>query len=136
MGTRKQRTRNHGTWTEAQFWGRIRANLRQLSLHWKPRQEALKRQSVLLKINNRKRRFYRCLGCETWFENGVLQAHHKIEAGSLTCPEDLPGFVRRMFVEVDGWVGLCPECHEGEHRSGRLSDFVRNNAGRTSRGSK
>ena len=43
-----------------------------------------------------------------------IQIDHKIEAGSLTCGDDLKGFVERLFVEVDGLQILCNKRLDGK----------------------
>lgn len=36
---------------------------------------------------------------------------HVQECGSLRAFEDLPGFVKRLFVEADGLRVVCKRCH-------------------------
>ena len=33
-------------------------------------------------------------------------------AGTLTCGGDLPGFIERLFCEVDNLQVLCTDCHD------------------------
>jgi hypothetical protein len=112
MGQKVARTRNANTWTEAQFWGRIRSQLRKLSMYWIPRKEALEAVRRPNQSNNKKLKWeYQCSDCKNWFRQDGVEVHHDIEAGSLKCAEDLPGFVTRLFVE-NGWKVLCVACHK------------------------
>ena len=93
------RTRNAGTWTEAQFWGAVRSGWRLKFRHWKPVKGCIKTSYV-------KGKGYQCAGCKEFFRTQKeLQADHIIPCGSLKCEDDLVAFLRR----------LCPEGEEGEH---------------------
>ena len=41
-----------------------------------------------------------------------IQIDHIVDAGTLTCSNDLPGFVDRLFCEVEGFQTLCKPCHQ------------------------
>ena len=40
-----------------------------------------------------------------------ISVDHIIPCGSLTCADDLPAFVEKMFCEVEGLQVLCGDCH-------------------------
>ena len=102
------RTRNNFTLTESAFWGFIRSTLRNASRWWKPIQQCKLNSRRAYKGTKKLQKWeYRCNHCKEWFMEKEIQIDHKIEAGSLTCGDDLKGFVERLFVEVDGFQTLC-----------------------------
>ena len=106
---------NSGTMTNAGFFGMIRAALRQKSRWWKPVAECKKLAKRKYTGLNKKQRFeYQCNLCKSWFPEKEISVDHKIEAGQLNKLEDLPGFVKRLFCEVDGLQVLCDECHQNK----------------------
>lgn len=105
------KTRNGGTWTESQFFGMIRAALRNKSRFWIPIQNALKEARRKYRGENKRQKWeYLCSECSCYFPKNNVEVHHSIAVGSLTCFEDLPGFVERLFAE-DGYEVVCKECH-------------------------
>ena len=125
-----QRTRNGGTWTEAQFWGRIRGALRKTFAAWIPMKRALiasrrechRIDRPLLKFE------YQCALCKEWFplkEEGpegkkLVQVDHKNRAGSLRSYEDLTGWVTRLTDEdPNAFQVLCIPCHQGKTQQER-----------------
>ena len=109
---RVTRTRNNGTLTESAFWGAIRAVLRQASRWWKPLAECKKRaKRSYVGPNKRRKIAYECNHCKKLFLSEEITVDHIIQAGTLKCAEDLPGFVTRLFCEVDGLQCLCNDCH-------------------------
>lgn len=109
---RVERTRNSGTMTEAMFWSTIRSNLRRQSMFWKPIQDAKKASRRAYKGPNKRQKFeFRCNECGNYFPDKEVIVDHILEAGSLRCYADLPGFVERLFCEIDGFQTLCNGCH-------------------------
>ena len=105
--------RNSGTMTENAFWQLIRSALRQKSRWWKPVAEAkLLARRTYRGANKRQRYEYLCNNCRKWFPDKETDVDHIIPAGSLRCAADLPGFVERLFCEVDGLQVLCVDCHD------------------------
>lgn len=113
-----KKTRNLNTWTESQFWGRIRSALRRLSMYWKPAQEAKTRARRPYKGTNKRVKWeYQCNSCKKWYKGNQVDIDHIIEAGSLKCSDDLKGFVERLFIEdVDGYQVLCKPCHKNKKK--------------------
>ena len=106
------KTRNSGTMTESAFWSFIRSALRQKSRWWKPVSECKQKAKRAYKGSNKRQKFeYQCNYCKNWYAEKNINVDHIIPAGTLTCANDLPGFVDRLFCEVDNMQCLCTECH-------------------------
>lgn len=113
--SRVEKLRNHFTLSEAGFWSLIRSNLRNASRWWKPVAECKKLARRVYKGKNKSQKWeYQCSHCREWFMEKEIAVDHKIEAGSLTCGDDLKGFVERLFVEVDGLQILCNKRLDGK----------------------
>jgi 5-methylcytosine-specific restriction endonuclease McrA len=108
----KIKPRNNGTMTEAAFWTFIRSALRNKSRFWKPVTQAKINSRRLYKGVNKRQKFeYQCNICKHWFPEKEINVDHIIPAGKLNCAEDLPGFVIRLFCEIDNLQVLCQNCH-------------------------
>ena len=107
------KTRNSGTMTESAFWSFIRSALRQKSRWWKPITECKLKAKRTYKGPNKRQKFeYQCKKCKQWFAEKNINVDHIQPAGSLNCAEDLPGFVNRLFCEIDNLQVLCEPCHD------------------------
>lgn len=113
MAAKVEKTRGSGTFSEAGFWGMIRAALRQKSRWWKPVADVkLAARRTNQSANKRLKYEYQCAQCKNWFSDKEVEVDHKIEAGSLRNGDDLKGFVERLFCEKDGLQVLCKDvCH-------------------------
>ena len=107
------KVRNSKTLSEAGFWSFIRSALRNKSRFWKPIQECKQLHKRKSQSLNRKLKFeYQCSECKDWFPEKEIDVDHIFAAGSLNKADDLPGFVERLFCEVDGLQLLCKKaCH-------------------------
>lgn len=106
------KTRNNGTLTESAFWAFIRSALRNKSRYWKPiTQTKMNARRPYSGPNKRQKFEYQCNHCKKWFAEKVINVDHIIPAGTLTCANDLPGFVERLFCETDNLQVLCESCH-------------------------
>lgn len=102
-----------GTMTESVFWGFIRSALRQKSRFWKPITECKLQARRLYKGTNKRQKYeYQCNMCKNWFIEKKINVDHIVPAGALTSSKDLPGFVERLFCEVDNLQVLCEKCHD------------------------
>ena len=120
---RVPRTRNNQTMTESAFWSWIRSALRQKSRWWKPAAEAKLRARRPYRGKNKRQKWeYECAECTQYFKSKDVNVDHKTPAGSLKCYEDLPGFVERLFCEVDGLQVLCTKCHDIKTADERKTD--------------
>jgi 5-methylcytosine-specific restriction endonuclease McrA len=108
------KTRNAGTLTESAFWSFIRSALRQKSRWWKPIglcKQLAKRKYIGPKKKTRQIWEYQCAKCLNWFPDKEINVDHILPAGSLNNANDLPGFVERLFCEIDNLQVLCNVCH-------------------------
>ena len=113
--SRVPKTRNAGTMTESAFWSFIRSALRQKSRWWKPITECKMKARRPYKGPNKRQKFeYLCNSCKTWFPDKQINVDHIVGAGSLNCSNDLPGFVDRLFCELDNLQVLCETCHNNK----------------------
>lgn len=105
--------RCNGTMTESAFWSFIRSTLRQKSRFWKPILQCKMNARRVYKGTNRRQKYeYQCNMCKNWFIEKKINVDHIIPAGSLSSAKDLPGFIERLFCEVDNLQVLCEKCHD------------------------
>ena len=98
--------------TEAAFWSMIRSTLRNKSRFWAPIKEAKLSNRRPYKGPKKLQKYeYQCNHCKQWFAEKHINVDHIVGAGSLNCYQDLPGFVERLFCEVDNLQVLCETCH-------------------------
>lgn len=110
---RVPKTRNAGTMTESAFWSFIRSALRQKSRWWKPITLAKQKARRPYKGPNKRQKFeYLCALCNKYHPEKNINVDHMVPAGSLNCAHDLPGFVERLFCELDNLQVLCTTCHD------------------------
>lgn len=112
MGKKVIKTRNAGTMSESAFWAFIRSALRQKSRWWKPVTQCKLNAKRPYKGTNKRQKFeYQCNKCKKWFPDKQINIDHVLPAGELNKADDLPGFVERLFCEVEGLQCLCLNCH-------------------------
>jgi 5-methylcytosine-specific restriction endonuclease McrA len=101
-----------GTMTNSGFWGFIRSALRQKSRWWKPITDCKIAARRLNKSNNKRLKYeYQCNTCRNWFPEKEIVVDHIVPAGTLTCYEDLPSFVKGLFCELEHLQVQCDDCH-------------------------
>lgn len=106
---------NNGTMTQSMFWSMIRSALRQKSRWWKPIAQAKTNARRRYKGPNKRQQWeYQCNQCKAWFSEKNINVDHIIPAGQLNDFHDLPGFVKRLFCEVDGLQVMCSKCHDAK----------------------
>ena len=119
------KTRNLNTWTESEYFSRIRSALRKVFTYYKPMQEALRLASRPSqdKTNPRLKTEYQCAHCFKWFKRSDVEIDHKIECGSLKTYEDVVPFIQRLTNEdINNYQILCSGCHlvkGGEYRKSK-----------------
>ena len=83
---------------------------------WPPKYEALaavKRPFVAVNGEKSRQKFeYQCAVCGQWFPQKLVSVDHIIPVGTLRKFDDLPGFVQRLFVGVEGLQVLCDPDHQ------------------------
>lgn len=108
------RTRNLGTMTEVEFFGKIRSALRKAFRFWKPMNAALEKASRPNQSSNaRLKNEYQCAKCGGWFARKDVEIDHIEECGSLMSLQDIPKFVERLTKEdVNAYQVLCKKDHK------------------------
>ena len=112
--TKVARTRNLGTWTEAEYFSRIRSALRRVFRYYKPMYRALELASRPSQSANKKlKKEYQCAHCKKWFKRADVEIDHIIGAGSLRSYEDIVPFIKRLTTEiVEHYQVLCKKDHK------------------------
>lgn len=106
------RTRAGNEWTEARFWQFIRTALRRTHQRWPAKRIARQQARRKNKASSGRLKWEsQCACCKKWFPDKETELDHIIECGSLRSYDDLPGFVRRLFCEPEGYQVLCIPCH-------------------------
>ena len=105
------RTRNAWTWTEAEFWSKIRSALRHISMFRKPITNYKKSKQQPYKWPKKIQKYvYECEQCWRSYSSKEVEINHIVPAGSLKCSDDLKWFVDRLFCE-EGFELICRSCH-------------------------
>jgi len=118
---RVPRTRNANTMTESQFFAMIRSALREKSRWWKPIGSVRMKSRRPYKGTNKRQKYeYQCNKCKQYFPDKQIQVDHIFPAGRLAAFDDLPGFVKRLFIEEDGLQVLCTDCHNNKTKEERI----------------
>ena len=108
----KERPRCGGRWTEARYRQFVRTALRNATVKWGPKHDALESASrPTTSRDKRRRKDYQCAICGLWWPPKGVQVDHIVPVGSC---EDWNAFIERMFCEEDGLRVLCLECHKNE----------------------
>lgn len=112
--SRVEKPFNHGTLSQAGFFGMLRSCMRNKSRFWKPIQECKKLARRGVKGKGAQKWEYKCNDCGKYFMDKEIAIDHIIEAGELKCFEDLAGFAKRLFVEISGFQVLCNNRLDGK----------------------
>jgi len=117
----KDKPYNNGTMTEAKFRSTIVAGLRKASMYWKPKTQAIKnaRNGYLVNpLTHRENNAGKCESCCNRFLEKELKADHinpvvPVEGfdNNTFLGVNWTEYIKRMFVEVEGYQVLCKECH-------------------------
>ncbi len=108
------KTRNMNTWSDAEYFSRIRSALRRVFRYYKPMQEALKLASRPSQDTNNKRlkTEYQCNCCKKWFKRADVEIDHIEELGELRKYEDVVPFIQKLTVEdPSAYQILCKKDH-------------------------
>ena len=108
-------TRNGNTWTESEYFSKIRSFLRRGFRYWKPMQTALNLASRPSQSDNKRlKKEYQCNNCKNWFKRDDVEIDHVLECGSLNNYDDIVPFIQRLTKEeVDAYQILCKNvCHK------------------------
>lgn len=120
MGKKTPPFPEYEEWTTSRFWSFIRSTLRRAWTRWPPRYQAL--NDAKRTVTGKRHKYeYKCSSCKKWFKQKEIQTDHIEEVGSLKDYEDLPDFVRRLFVAKDKIQVMCKSCHQGKTNDSRQS---------------
>lgn len=109
---RVPRTRNAGTWTEAEMWGRIRSCLRRMSIYWRPARQALLAARIPFRGPRGQKWAFLCADCQKLFKRSQVELDHVIACGSLRCYADVGAFLERLLPEdANAYKVRCRSCH-------------------------
>jgi hypothetical protein len=108
------KTRNHNTWSESEYFSRVRSALRSRFRFWIPMQKALEKVSrPSQSINKRIKKEYQCAHCKEWFKRADVQIDHIEECGALNCYNDIVPFLKRLTKEnINAYQILCKNDHK------------------------
>lgn len=119
MGKKTPPFPEYETWTTARFWAFVRSALRKAFTRWPPKYECLNDARTPYEGDGRQKWQYKCAECEQQFMQKEVEVDHIEQAGSLKTYEDLPEFVRKLFVRKEGMQVLCKPCHSVKTKEGR-----------------
>jgi len=87
------KTRNNFTWSESEYFSRVRSALRRVFRYWIPMQLALKAASRPSQSDNKRLKTeYLCAKCGKWRKRADVQIDHIEECGSLNSYNDIVPF--------------------------------------------
>lgn len=118
------KTRASNTLTEAGFIGFVRSLLRNGSLRWKPRNDALNAAYARDGVNEktgRKCKLHRCCRCSSLSPKSAMKVDH---IDPVVDPavgfQGWDSFINRLFCEVDNLQVMCEECHNRKTSAERM----------------
>lgn len=99
-----KKTRCNGQWTEARMASFIKSALRSASNRWAPKHLVIKQARIA-------RNTYVCSLCKNKVGHKMIKADHINPVVPLTGFTNWDDYIKRMFVEVDGYQAICKDCH-------------------------
>lgn len=100
-------------WSEAKFWSFIRSGLRAKWQRFPSRYAVLAAAKRKYEGPNKQQKWeFQCSICGEWHLQKNVSVDHIIPAGSLRTYDDLPEFVKKLFVGPDQLRVLCNPCHK------------------------
>lgn len=104
---------NYPDWSEAKFWGFVRAGLRSTYNKWPPKWKVVERSKRKYEGSAKNQKWeYLCAVCNQYHKQKDINVDHIVACGSLNSFADLPGFVERLFTNEDGLRVVCTDCHK------------------------
>ena len=120
--SRVPKVRNAGTWTEAQYWQRIRSCLRRMSIYWKPARGALNAARIPCKGAHGQKWAYICADCSKPYPRKQVQLDHIVPCGTLTDYAHIGDFLQRLLPEDAGAYAVrCLACHQAKTNTERAT---------------
>ena len=123
-----ERNFNYNTMSSSMFFSWLRSGLRRMTVRgWKPISECKKLNRIPYVGDNKRMRWsYICSNCGGTFSEKEIAIHHKIPVGSLKTFEDLPGFCKRLFCEIEDLTLICDTCHTRIHAEEKQKEIENN----------
>lgn len=113
MATKTPPLKQWPEWSEAKYWAFLRSGLRAKWSRWPPKYAVLAAAKRKYDGPNKRQKFeYQCAECGGWFPQKGVSVDHRVPVGALRSLDDLPGFVERLFVGVEGLQVLCDADHQ------------------------
>lgn len=127
--SRVEKPYNQGTLSNAGFWSFIRSALRNKSRFWKPATKCKENSRRKYIGKNKLQKWeYQCSTCKEWFKGTEVAVDHIVEAGALSCKEDVGSFIERLFCEIDGFQVLCDKREDKKQSCHKIkTDFYMKN---------
>lgn len=99
-------------WTSAKFFAFLRSALRSAWSRYPVKWRVLAKAKRNYKGKNKNQKYeFLCNSCKKYHKAKEVSVDHIEPAGTLRSYEDLPDFVRKLFVSEDELQVLCKECH-------------------------
>lgn len=113
-------------WTEAKFWSFIRSGIRGTYNKWPPKWEVLKAASRPYSgPDKRQKKEYQCAECKGWFKQKEVSVDHIVPAGAMNNWEQVPSFMKRLFVGADKLQCLHKQCHDRKTKEERIQPHAK-----------
>lgn len=127
MGKKTPPFEHYDKWTTARFWQFIRSAMRAAYNKWPPKYSVIKNakrpaEQEWYGENGRRLNVkweYQCNSCKDWWMQKQISVDHIEPVGTLRDYDDLPNFVRRLFVDEEGLQILCKDCHDKKTQAER-----------------
>lgn len=113
MARGSPKTRNGGQWSEARFVSFVKSALR--GARWGPKYACIRKAYVRDGINPRtghKCKLHLCPVCKQLFPQNMMKADHIVPVVGKEGFTTWDDFIKRLFVEVDGFQAMCKGCHQ------------------------
>lgn len=102
-------------WSTAKFWTFIRSALRSAWSRYPVKYKVLANAKRNYKGPNKQQKYeFQCAECKEWFKAKEVSVDHITPAGTLRSYEDLPDFVRKLFVSEEELQVLCDKDHKAK----------------------
>lgn len=100
------------TMTTAEFFSFILGGLRRLTKYWRPKLDKLHEgRRKYTGIDKRTKWEYQCEYCLNWFKQMHIEMDHIIPCGGCNSYDKVVPWLKKAFIEKEGYQILCITCH-------------------------